>query len=684
MPVSAANRWAHAGAPLRLATARAGVCVVEGFAGRVSVRHGRLHVVDGSGRDRRQREFSRVTPGFSRLVILGGSGSISLDAVRWLADLGMSLIHIDRDGRLLLSSAMESPDARLRRAQALALFNDTGVRVARELLGLKLEGQRQVLATLTAEHQALEGFDLVFCRLREAKTLGDLLIHEREAAGAYWVGWSGVEIRFRRSDQPQLPEHWRRFGQRSSPLTQAPRLAINPINALLNYCYALLEAETRLGLLTVGLDPGVGIVHADVKGRDSLALDVMEAVRPDVDRYLLELLAKRTFRVSDFHETRRGVCRVLAPLTHTLAKTAPDWGSLVAPVCENVAGILADAPGSRIDRLATPLTNNNRRDGRQTMRRHPATPSTRKPKVTPTCRDCGGPVPNPERALCDDCLPAYQAEQFERFDGSGLASIERAKAAGADPTHGGGAAKKRGAATARRKAEMAAWETQYGKLVDLSGFEREILPLIQAVPLSRLVKATGLSLRLLLADPPWRKDAAPSALGGLANDVTEAYIVFVPPHGMHRLSVARSRRLLLVGLAVFATMGLAACGGSAKHATPRAPNPPSSQASLPRGSLHGFLRGHRPEASRKPGERVRVAPDRGCFEACVLLRHDRTHARAEGVAVRLVRRGRWGLWVDRVSSRRESQPAIAGRERHGHPGLSGVHGRSGLPVLRER
>jgi hypothetical protein len=43
--------------------------------------------------------------------------------------------------------------------------------------------------------------------------------------------------------------------------------------------------------------------------------------------------------------------------------------------------------------------------------------------------------------------------------------------------------------------ELAEWEQQYGKLVDLTAFQREILPLIQDVPLSLLVKATGLSLR---------------------------------------------------------------------------------------------------------------------------------------------------------------------------------------------
>jgi CRISPR-associated endonuclease Cas1 len=83
-------------------------------------------------------------------------------------------------------------------------------------------------------------------------------------------------------------------------------MAANPANAILNYLYALLEAECRIACLAIGLDPGLGIVHADQRSRDSLALDIMEAVRPDVDAYVLDLLASRVFAARDFHETRQG------------------------------------------------------------------------------------------------------------------------------------------------------------------------------------------------------------------------------------------------------------------------------------------------------------------------------------------------------------------------------------------
>jgi hypothetical protein len=114
----------------------------------------------------------------------------------------------------------------------------------------------------------------------------------------------------------------------------------------------------------------------------------------------------------------------------------------------------------------------------------------------PTCKRCNGPLPRRDRTYCDDCLPHYQREQYQKaFHGSGLTAIEQKKAVGADPTHGATAAIRRADANVTRKREAREWDEQHGKLVDLSAFQRDILPLIRDIPLSRLQLATGLSLR---------------------------------------------------------------------------------------------------------------------------------------------------------------------------------------------
>ncbi|MDP9356874.1 MAG: CRISPR-associated endonuclease Cas1, partial [Chloroflexota bacterium] len=199
-----------------------------------------------------------------------------------------------------------------------------------------MAGQAWVLAEIPNPEEAVAMVQRATDDLERAETVEQLRLAESQAASAYWGAWASVPIRFARKDADRVPEHWRTFGTRSSPLTASPRSAGNPANAILNYLYAILEAEARIALLSIGLDPGLGVLHADLKARDSLALDLMEAVRPQVDAYVLQILKTHTFGAKDVFETRQGVCRLMPPLTHLLAETQPRWAKAVAPVAERV------------------------------------------------------------------------------------------------------------------------------------------------------------------------------------------------------------------------------------------------------------------------------------------------------------------------------------------------------------
>jgi CRISPR-associated endonuclease Cas1 len=473
---------------------RAGVCVATGYGIKVLVQRGQLVVEDGIGRDRRRRVYSRATHGVSRLVVIGSDGFISLEAIRWLQRLGISLIHLDRDGTLLASSAVAAGDARLRRLQAAAGESPLGVEIARGLMQSKLAGQARVLDRLAPTSAIVATFEQQLAALEAAASLDQVLAAEREAAQAYWGAWGSLPVRFRGADAKAVPEYWLVFGQRGSLLTGAPRLAINPANALLNYLYALLETETRNACLIAGLDPGLGIVHVDYRSRDSFALDLMETVRPDVDAYVLELLQTRTFKRKDFAETVRGVCRINPPLSHELGETAVHWGQGIAPVVEAVAAQLAAAPGSRVAALTTPLTGTNRSQSRSKKRPKPAVRKT--PRLPETCKSCGNPVPVRQRLYCDDCLPARRREHDTNLHRSALAAMKARRDAGDDPTHGGTAAEKRAAKNRDRRAAERAWEAKHA-IPDPAIFRTEILPAIQAVPSSRLERATGLSRRYI-------------------------------------------------------------------------------------------------------------------------------------------------------------------------------------------
>ena len=72
-------------------------------------------------------------------------------------------------------------------------------------------------------------------------------------------------------------------------------------NAMLSFVYALLRHDIASALESVGLDPAVGFLHTDRPGRPSLALDMMEEMRPHLaDRLVLSLINRRQIQPSGF------------------------------------------------------------------------------------------------------------------------------------------------------------------------------------------------------------------------------------------------------------------------------------------------------------------------------------------------------------------------------------------------
>jgi CRISPR-associated protein Cas1 len=79
------------------------------------------------------------------------------------------------------------------------------------------------------------------------------------------------------------------------------RPPLDNMNALLSFLYTLLTHDVVSALEGVGLDPAVGFLHCDRPGRPSLALDLLEELRPVVaDRLALSLVNRRQLDGADF------------------------------------------------------------------------------------------------------------------------------------------------------------------------------------------------------------------------------------------------------------------------------------------------------------------------------------------------------------------------------------------------
>jgi CRISPR-associated endonuclease Cas1 len=425
------------------------VVVLTGYGVQIAVKRGDLVVEDGiAGRRRRQR-FSRVDSDLKRLVIIGHSGHITLDAIAWLQGLGVPLIHLDYMGRLyFVSSPVARTVAQLRRFQAQAAGTARGFALAQSLLLAKLTGQVGLLDQLPDGEAARGPLTDQLDRTHRAKTLLELRDCEARAARIYWPAWRALPVTFVPADRERRPRHWRTFGTRISPLGgQGARRAVNPANAVLNYLYAMLEAEAVIATLAMRLDPALGVLHADREERHSFACDVMEPIRPMVDAFALSLFRDRTFTKEDVIELATGQCRLLPPVTRELALTARLWSARVMDAADYGAQALVP----------------HRREQRMIM------PGVPMPRATTRRR------PKPRNTL----VRAFEGDQ--ELSWSGLVNP--------DSTWKGFWALRR-----HREADRA-WTAEYGK-ADRQMYLREILPHLAGVPLWRITGATGMSRQM--------------------------------------------------------------------------------------------------------------------------------------------------------------------------------------------
>lgn len=376
--------------PIREQIPKHGTLFMSGYGLRLQVQHGHLCADWGVGRDRHNVRVSRVNRYLKRVILLGSSGFATFDAVRLVADIGASLILLDGRGKLLFASTPTAPsDVRLRRAQCFALDNGTALKISRELIAQKIAGQAATVRDMLGNPIAADAILRFKAELAQTHDIDAVRLVEAKAAKMYWSQWADVPIRWPLKDEPRVAAHWKVFGSRISPLTHSPRLAANPPNACMNLIHALCEAECRIALIAMGLDPEIGLLHCDAPNRSSLANDLQEVLRPAVDSFMLNWIQTERFSKADFWEDRNGNCRIGSPLAKKLCETGNTWRRLAAPVAEWVAQTLWSSSRNSAkseEVLPTRLTQRRKSEGRGNRFELRIKPLARPTKI---CEVCG-------------------------------------------------------------------------------------------------------------------------------------------------------------------------------------------------------------------------------------------------------------------------------------------------------
>jgi CRISPR-associated endonuclease Cas1 len=384
-----------------------GVLTLYGYGIRVRMQRGHLETEHGIGPERYKLRLPRVKHRLKRLVCIGDDGFITLAALRWLADVGASFIMVDRIGKVrVVTGPSSSSEARLRRAQAVALVNGTALQLARDLISAKLSGQETLVREKLNNPSTADSISLLRSGLATTSDLNGIRSIEAVAAAEYWHAWCDLPVLFPRKDVPRIPMHWLSFGSRHSPLSGGPRRAVNPANALLNYTNAIAESECRLAICACGLDPALGFLHRDMANRDSLALDLIEVIRPAIEAWILDWLRHEPLRKSDFFEARDGNCRLSSDLCSKLSETALTWRKLVGGWVEYIAHSLYGGRASRsrcLPGTKTPVTQRHRREAKGISVERVAIP-----KAVHICTGCGNPI-HRGSAECWKCAQSTRA-----------------------------------------------------------------------------------------------------------------------------------------------------------------------------------------------------------------------------------------------------------------------------------
>ena len=197
----------------------------------------------------------------------------------------------------------QSGNVLLRRSQ-YRLADALPEKLARLFVAAKIANTRQNLMRHQRNHGCNEGLESVIThlagslrRLEAQSDVEKIRGIEGDCAARYFSVFNELIVESRR-------EQFEFRGRNKRP-------PLDSINALLSFAYTLLTHEIASALQGAGIDPYVGFLHKDRPGRLSLALDLLEELRPWwCDRFVLALINRNQVKHSDFVHEASGAVRM--------------------------------------------------------------------------------------------------------------------------------------------------------------------------------------------------------------------------------------------------------------------------------------------------------------------------------------------------------------------------------------
>ena len=222
-------------------------------------------------------------------IIVSSNSLISTQAVRLCIEKQIQLVISTWSGKPIarLWSSSLGKSTELRRNQYLNQNTVIGYEISLNILTKKLKGQKQFLVDLRNNRE------LPPIKLETAiSTIGNSLkkLALMKYTDNYKTTFLGLEgacaANYFQAISSILPEKWS-----TNKRSQHP--AHDEFNAALNYLYGMTYNDVEKIIILSGLDPNAGFYHSDSYGKPTLSFDIIEIIRPVVDRIIVTSFTKK-------------------------------------------------------------------------------------------------------------------------------------------------------------------------------------------------------------------------------------------------------------------------------------------------------------------------------------------------------------------------------------------------------
>jgi CRISPR-associated protein Cas1 len=168
-------------------------------------------------------------------------------------------------------------------------------------------------------------------RVAAACSVQGVMVQEAQVAR---VVWPNVPLMRWREGSPRIPASWKLpYSSRKRYASPNPRNAVHPVNALLNVAFSVTAGRLAAQLAAQGACPALGFLHSDKPGRWSLVYDVIEPLRPLIERGVFGFIGRHQFGSNDFIRANDGSIRLADNLLRVvIAETAVSGRILDAAV----------------------------------------------------------------------------------------------------------------------------------------------------------------------------------------------------------------------------------------------------------------------------------------------------------------------------------------------------------------